>query len=228
MKSNLLAVTPVESQVGLAAAGLVDHDAGLRADDPYRCGGLLDLGPHEDRALRAVGLGVVEGGGEHALQPVGLLALADVVVAGHRSAPPGPEPLAEESAAVEGLVVEVGVGAERDHRLEVRRLQARDGVLGDREVRHPPQADVAVGPGLRAGPLDRVVVVLGLLDAERRLQARAVADAAGVDADADVALRDPDRGVDALVVLVLQAVGVAGEVAVLLLLLVRRFGLARR
>jgi hypothetical protein len=94
-------------------------------------------------------------------------------------------------------------------------LEAGDHVLGHGQVGHAPQADVAVGPGLGAGPLDRVVVVLGLLHAERRLLAGAATDPAAVDPDADVTFRHPGRGVDALVVLILQPVGVAGAEAVL-------------
>src|SRR5207245_233840 len=80
-------------------------------------------------------------------------------------------------------------------------------------------------PGLGAGPFDGVVVVLGFLHTEGRLQAWALADAARIHPDADVALRYPHRSVDGLVVLILGAIRIAGEITVLHLLLADGVGL---
>ena len=89
-------------------------------------------------------------------------------------------------------------------------------------VRHAPEADVAVRPWLRAAPLDRVVEVLGLLQAEGSLTSGTSANPSPVDANDRVAVRHPVNRVDRLVNLVGQAVRVAGKVAVLQLLLLAR------
>ncbi|MNL23790.1 hypothetical protein D3C87_1451940 [compost metagenome] len=157
------------TDVGFAAAELVNDRTDLRADDPHRGGGFAHVRAHEDAAARAIGVDVVERRRQHAGHPVGFRTFATVVVAGPDLPPPVPEAGAEDAAAVQGFVVDIRVGALRDHRLEVRRLQAGHTVLGHRQVRHAPQTDVAIGPRLSACPFDGVVIIFGFLNAEGRL-----------------------------------------------------------
>src|SRR5258708_16651680 len=104
-----------------------------------------------------------------AVCPVVFPRFSSVVVAGLPRPPPVPETFPEETAAIKGLVVQVGVGTEGDHRFEMGRLQALDSVLGDRQGRHSPQPDVSVGPRLLSTPFHSVLIIIPPSDHRRGL-----------------------------------------------------------
>src|SRR5205807_7296235 len=130
------------------------------------------------------------------------------------------ELLVQDAARVHQLLIEVGVCADGDHRLQVWRLKARHRVLVDRVIGHAPESDTSIGPGLLTRPFDRVVEGLRLVNAPDSESARAPARAGPVDADESVTTRNPGDSVEALVVLVLVSVRVAQEVTLLHLLVV--------
>ncbi len=136
--------------------------------------------------------------------------------------PPGPETLAKDPATIERFVIDIGVGPLRDHRLQMRRLETRDIMLRHRHIRHAPQPDVAVRPILRARPFDGIIIIFGFLNAPRRLQTGAFPHAAPVHPDANIALRNPDRGIDGFMIFILQCVGIAREKAIFQTLLLKR------
>ncbi len=86
-----------------------------------------------------------------------------VLVPQHAAVPPAPEKAAAENPALAGAVAVEIVGAlPGEHRREMRRPLCGDhplarGVIGDAE-----QAHLAAAPGLRRGPLDRVVEIAEL------------------------------------------------------------------
>src|SRR5436190_19148807 len=68
--------------------------------------------------------------------------------------------------------------------------------LVDAVVRNAGEADLAARPGLNAGPLDTLVEVPRLARREVIDESRRAACTAGIDADADVAARNPLFRVD--------------------------------
>ncbi len=103
------------------------------------------------------------------------------------------------------VAVPVGGAFPDAHRREMRRLQRRDVPLVDAVVGDAVEADLAVRPGLHAGPFDAVVEVLRLARREVIDEARRAAAAARVDAHAGVAVRHPFLGIDHFPVLVVVA-----------------------
>src|ERR1019366_2355863 len=73
----------------------------------------------------------------------------------------------------------------------MRRLQRRRLPLALRQVGHPGEADFSRAPRLHAGPFDDVVERLRLLRGQERRGALRSPGAAGIDADGDIAQRDP-------------------------------------
>ncbi len=94
------------------------------------------------------------------LPAVGLLArrAAQHVVHQMRREPVGHEH-AEDAAVKQRVAVEIGKTFPRDDRLQGRRLQVGDEPLVDREIRDAVEPDLAVAPGLRGRPFDRVIEI---------------------------------------------------------------------
>ena len=116
---------------------------------------------------------------------------------------------------VRHVAVPVGGAFPDAHGGEVRRLQRRHVPLVDAVVGDAVEADLAVRPGLHAGPFDAVVEVLGLARREMIDEAGRAAGAAGIDAHAGIVVRHPLLGVDHLPVLVAVA-RAGGDVGMLL------------
>ena len=105
------------------------------------------------------------------------------------------EPLADEALVVEAVVPEdVAVGVGRrvadDDRVEVRRLERGAEQRGDGAVAVAVQRDMAVAPRLLGDPLDDVVDVLLLAQAQQAQRAAALAAPAHVGVHARVAVVD--------------------------------------
>ena len=133
-------------------------------------------------------------------------ALADAVLhARHLARIPARQEVGEDAAVAAELAVIVGRAFPDAQRGEMRRVERGHlplvhGVIGD-----AVHADLAVAPGLRAGPLDAVVEVLRLARRPHVEIAGRAAGAARVDAHAGIAVRHPFLRIDQLPVLVLVA-----------------------
>ena len=103
-----------------------------------------------------------------------------------------------DAALVDGLAVHVAHALPRGDAGQMRRLLRGDVPLADGERGGTGHGDFAVAPRLLGRPLDEVVAVLTVLDAELVVIALGVADAADVDVDDGVAVVAPVRGVDRL------------------------------
>src|SRR5437879_4634179 len=90
------------------------------------------------------------------------------------------------------LAIGVGPAFPRIDRREVRRLQLGDTPLQLGEIRYAREPDLAGAPGLRAGPLDRVVEILRLLGREEMRGAFRIPGAARVDDHYRVTARHPE------------------------------------
>src|ERR1700733_1228890 len=75
--------------------------------------------------------------------------------------PVGPE-RRHDAAVMRHVAIPVGRPLPDTHRLQMRRLERSDVPLVDAVIRHAVQADIAVGPGLNAGPLDALIEIAGL------------------------------------------------------------------
>ena len=98
---------------------------------------------------------------------------------------------AEDAAVEQRIAVDVGEAFPRHDRLQRRRLQVGDEPLVDGEIGDAGQPDLAVAPGLRRRPFDRVVEVDRLGERPRLALARRLAAAAAVDAHRGVASSAP-------------------------------------
>ena len=119
------------------------------------------------------------------------------------------EAAVEDAAVVRHVAVEVGRALPQADRREVLGLQRGGLPLVLRVVGNAVEADLAVRPGLDAGPIDALLEVLRLAQRPDVDHALGAPGAAAVDADADVAVRHPLLGVDDLPALIL--VGGAGR-----------------
>ena len=113
------------------------------------------------------------------------------------------------------VAVPVGGALPDAHGGEVRRLQRRHVPLVDAVVGDAVEPDLAVRPGLHAGPFDAVVEILGLARREVVDEARRAAAAARVDAHAGVVVRHPFLGIDHFPALV-EVARAGGDVGMLL------------
>src|SRR5262245_52592398 len=100
------------------------------------------------------------------------------------------------------VAVPVGGALPDAHGGQVRRLQRRHVPLVDAVIGNAVEPDLAVRPGLHAGPLDAVVEILGLARREMIDEAGRATAAAGVDAHAGIVVRYPFLGIDHLPALV--------------------------
>ena len=126
-----------------------------------------------------------------------LAALAGAVLHGlHLHVVPVFRKRAEDAAVVRHLAVEVGAALPDAHGGEVGRLQRRHVPLVDGVVGNAVEPDLAVRPGLHAGPFDAVVEILGLARRPVVDVARRAAGAAGIDAHAGVIVRHPFFRID--------------------------------
>src|SRR6266404_5203858 len=87
--------------------------------------------------------------------------------------------------------------------------------LVDAVIRYAVEPDLAVRPGLHAGPFDAVVEVLGLARREMIDEAGRAAGAAGIDPHAGIVVRHPFLRIDHLPALV-EIAGAGGHVGMLL------------
>src|SRR5215468_11756998 len=132
-----------------------------------------------------------------------LAALARAVLHGlHLHVVPVFPERADEAAVMGHVAVPVGGAFPDAHGGQVRRLQRRHMPLVDAVIGNAVEPDLAVRPGLHAGPLDAVVEILGLARREMIDEAGRATAAAGVDAHAGIVVRYPFLGIDHLPALV--------------------------
>ena len=133
-------------------------------------------------------------------------ALADAVLhAADLARMPAVEKVAQDAAVAAELAIIVRRAFPDAQGGEMRRLERADRPLVHRVVGNAVDADLAVAPGLRAGPFDALIEVLGLARRPHVEHARRAAGAARVDAQADIAVRHPFLRIDQLPVLILVA-----------------------
>src|SRR5882757_4138610 len=103
---------------------------------------------------------------------------------------------------VRHVAIPVGGPFPDTHRLQMGWLQGRHLPLVDRIVGDAIEADLAIRPGLDAGPFDTLIEVARLPGREMIDMAGRSSGAARVDAHADVAMRYPLLRVDHLPILI--------------------------
>ena len=118
---------------------------------------------------------------------------------------PARQEVGENAAMTAQLAVIVGRAFPDAQRGEMRRIERRDlplvhGVVGD-----AVDADLAVAPGLRAGPLDARIEILRLARRPHVEMAGRTPGAARVDAHAGIAVRHPFLRIDQFPVLIFVA-----------------------
>src|SRR3984957_18391583 len=111
--------------------------------------------------------------------------------------------VAEDAAVMRHVAIEIGGALPRTDRGEMLRLQRRGlplilGIIGD-----SIQSDLATGPRLDAGPFHAGREVLCFPQGPDVQQSRRSSCTAAVDADANIAIRNPFLGIDDLPVLIL-------------------------
>ncbi len=135
---ELLGFGPDRTDKGLAAAKLVYHGAVLGPNDPDWSRRFLNVWPHEVLAVWAIQSWIVEWIRLELGHPVRFTPLPAMVVPGPNLPPPGPPGFVPQPATAKVFVVRVRISALRDHRFQVRRLQAGDVVLRHCNVGHAP------------------------------------------------------------------------------------------
>ena len=118
---------------------------------------------------------------------------------------PARQEVGENAAMTAQLAVIVGRAFPDAQRGEMRRIERRDlplvhGVVGD-----AVDADLAVAPGLRAGPFDALIEILRLARRPDVEMAGRTPGAARVDAHAGIAVRHPFLRIDQFPVLIFVA-----------------------
>src|ERR1700721_134369 len=111
--------------------------------------------------------------------------------------------VAEDAAVMRHVPIEIGGALPRTDRREMLRLQRRRlplilGIIGD-----SVQSDLATRPRLDAGPFHAGREVLCFPQGPDVQQSRRSSCTAAVDADANIAVRNPFLGIDALPALIL-------------------------
>ncbi len=153
---------------------------------------------------------------EFAVHPAALAAFAGAVLHGfHLHVVPVFPERAENPAVVGHVAVPVGGAFPDAHGGQVRRLEAGDVPLIDAVIGNAVEPDLAVRPGLRRGPFDAVVKILGLARRKMVDVAGRAAAAARVNTHAGIVVRHPFLRIDDLPVLI-QVAGAGGDVGVLL------------
>ena len=214
-----LLVGRVGFEVGFATSQLMEVSRmGGAGDRPQRNVDLAHVRAHENPRLRPKDcrqVGVLEWRVPHERHEVDGIGFA-----AHGGQDTGLEPeweefLVEDAAGIDQLLIQVDVGSDGNHCLEVRRAQTGGCMLNDCVVRHTPKAHIAVGPWLHSSPLDSVTVSFCGSETPDRDLPRVLAGTRTIDAHHHIVMRHPVHGVDRLVVLKNQALGVALEVALL-------------
>src|SRR5204862_1728673 len=121
---------------------------------------------------------------------------------------------AEDAAMMRHVAVPIGGALPDAHGGEMRRAQRGDVPLVDAVVGNAVEPDLAVAPGLHAGPFDAVVEVLGLARREVVDRSGRTTAAARIHPHAGVAVRHPSLRVDHFPVLILIA-GTGGDTGML-------------
>jgi len=98
----------------------------------------------------------------------------------------------------QGVAIEIGEAFPRDDRPQRGRLVIGDEPLVDGEIGNAGEPDIAVAPGLRRRPLDRVVEIDRLGERPGLALAGRFSAAAPVDAHGRVAARHPPLRIDGL------------------------------
>jgi protein-disulfide isomerase-like protein with CxxC motif len=114
----------------------------------------------------------------------------------HLARMPAVQKIAQDSAVAAQLAVIVGRAFPDAQRGEVRRFQRAHVPLVHRVIGNAVDADLAVAPGLRAGPLDAFVKVLRLARRPHVERARRTPGTARVDAHQSKSVRDPFLWID--------------------------------
>ena len=109
---------------------------------------------------------------------------------------------ADDAAVMSHIAVPVGGALPHAHRGEVRWLKARHVPLIDGVIRNTVEADLAVRPRLRSGPLDAVVEIFGFARREMVDETGRAPAAARVDTHAGIVMRHPFLRIDHLPALV--------------------------
>src|SRR5215469_13145713 len=119
-----------------------------------------------------------------------------MLIAQYRIRPPTAEEAGRENAVSARTVAVEIIGALPGQECgEMRRLHRRDAPLAGGIVGNAEQADLAVRPGLHAGPFDRIVEIAELFRRVRRQPPRRFAGATAVDLDDDVSVGNEAFGV---------------------------------
>src|SRR5262245_4987219 len=143
-----------------------------------------------------------------------LAALACAVLHGlHLHVVPVLPERADDAAVMGHVAVPVGRALPDAHGGEVWRLERGHVPLVDAVVGNAVESDLAVRPGLHAGPFDAVVEILGLARREVVDESRRTSGAAGIHAHAGIVVRHPFLRIDNFPALV-EIAGAGGHVGV--------------
>ena len=106
--------------------------------------------------------------------------------------------VAADAAVIGEVTIEISETLPRNHRRQMRRLQAGGVPLIDGVIRNSQQTDLAVAPSLRASPFDAGVHVLRFARAPRFDVTGRASPAARINADADIPVGHPAFGINHL------------------------------